>query len=371
MFTTLTSAQVAPSELSYATINLIGVGTAVTLFWPTQFTDIAVGSVTEAFTARRIGVLQNDSTTNRFILPPANVVSPGAEIIFINRSATTFPGGRSFDVYANDNTTFVATIQPTTNANVIVVYVQDNTTAAGIWVNTLYPGGGIGVSGITTSSGNTNVTLVTTGPSTSPNIHVNVTSDLEALTQFVTTGVPFRTNSVTPAWALRSMVGTANQINILNPNGVLGSPTFSLNSTITGITSFTSSSITFLAPNNVNFLQLTPGAMVSNVSLTLPITNPVAGEVLTCTAPNTLGWVAPAFTIHSTGTATFGVTTAVVATVLPVGAKIFIMPNSAGIAQGAALLGDLQVHSISITGFTIETTAVNATGLTVSWMAVS
>jgi hypothetical protein len=364
MFTTLTSAQVAPSEKSYATINLIGIGAQVSLVWPTQFTDIAVGSVTEAFTAIRIGVLQNDSTTNRFILPQADVVSPGAEIIFINRSSN------SFKVFTNDNLTELFTVPNTTNANVIVVYIQDNTTPNGIWVQTLYPGGGIGVGNINTSSGNSNLTIANTGSSTNPIIHVNVTSDLEALTQFATIGLPFRTNSITPAWSLRSLVGTANQINILNPNGVAGSPTFSLNPTITGIASLTSNEVIFLATNNTNYTSISSGGMVVNVNLTLPLVAPVAGEVLTCTAPNTLGWVAPSFTIYSTGTATFGVTTAVVATTLPVGAKIFVMPNTSGAAQSALLLGDLQVHSISISGFTIETTAANATGLTVSWMSV-
>lgn len=391
MFTNaLTSAQVAPSLTSYTSIKLSALDSypIVRLYWPTEFRDIPIDDPSQRFAANIIGVLpsENDDPNNGMRLPDATAVSVGQQIIFVNRS------GINYRIYSNDGLTVLFTVLAATNNNVVFVYIQDNSTVNGIWINTLYPGGGFGIGSLNVVTENSNLTSTSSGSPTNPTWHIGLASDLLALTGFGgNTGIACRIDGITPAWAIRSIMGTANQINVNNPQGLTGNIGLSLNPVITGITNLTAgnlnlsgntiastvlninlnpmlggtvsiapnASFQLMAPNGINFFKIAASPMTVNVGLFLPDVAPTVGQILGCTAPNTLGWLTDALgtvTLINTGTGLTGgpITTTGTISIAPTGVGVgtYSHPGNMTVnAQG-------QITSIDNNGSTGTVTSV-------------
>jgi hypothetical protein len=215
-----------PAQVSYIAITL---NANKTLSWSTEFQD-----------ENPVVAYQMDisPTSGGFslTLPDATQTSVGQAILINN------PTAFSFTLKKNDGAT-LATISATT---INYFYLIDNSTDAGTWRQTPFGGGYTAVTSINASvptSPSSNNLAVTGGPITTTGTFSFVfDGDLLALIDFASNvGIPARTAAET--WSLRTLTGTANQIQITNGTGVAGDPTFALASTISGINSLTAGNI--------------------------------------------------------------------------------------------------------------------------------
>lgn len=302
---------IQPASVSYILVNLTS---NKTLSWPIQFQN------TNLTAANYINVIP---TNNGFTLtlPDAEDVSVGQAIIINNPSAYTFTLNK-FD------NTLLYTFTPGTTRYIILT---DNTTTGGTWNNHPFVAGGSNVTSIAASSSSNNL-VITGSPITSAGTFTfDFDKDLYALSNFgVSTGIACRT--ATDTWNLRSVVGTANQVAVANPKGILGDITLSLATNLSGITSLRAGDITlstntittatlnqdlildpngtglvrisggglridagsplfFYATDEVHYVSFQAGNMAANYALTWPTTAPAANQVLQHVAGNELGWV--------------------------------------------------------------------------------
>jgi len=296
---------IQPSSLSYISVNL---NQNRTLSWPTQFqnTNFVVATIIDVV-----------PTNNGFILtvPDARDTSVGQSILINN------PTGFTFILNKNDGTLLANIAASSLN----FFWLIDNTTQGGSWRNGPFGGGYAAVTSIAAVSNTPNITITPGIPITTVGTFTfNVGADLLALTSFNNgTGIAARTAANT--WALRSVVGTNNQIIVTNPAGIAGNMTFSLAPTITGINSITSGNINLtantisstnlngninLAPNgngsvtvqsgnaiafynpiNSNYISFEGGNLVSDITLIWPTAAPLSGQVMGYSGANQLAWL--------------------------------------------------------------------------------
>jgi hypothetical protein len=294
---------VGVSPRGYVNIALTG---NRTISWPTQFQN--TNSVVS-------NILAVTPTNNGFILtmPDATLTSDGQS--FLLNNPTVF----SFIMNKNDGTLLANISGPSFS----LFYISDNTTVGGTWVQAPFGGGYTAVTQVAASSSTANIVIGGSPITTSGTLTFNVGADLAALTAFGA-GTGFSTRTAANTWALRTLTGTANQIQLTNPAGIAGNPTFSLAANVSGITSLTAgnikatantisstnlngdinlapngtglvgirtgNSLAFYEPADTNYISLACGNLAANIPLTLPTTIPVAGQVLEATTPTQLGW---------------------------------------------------------------------------------
>jgi hypothetical protein len=240
------------------------------------------------------------------------------------------PGNFSFNLLDNDGN-LIITI-PAGNAKKI--WLINNSTSAGNWRT--FPGGGGGGGAVTSvNAASASDNLLITGTPGLPiigagTINFALAKDLLRLSSFAaSTGFAVRTAADT--WALRDINGTAGQITVTNPDGVAGNITIGLSLTLAGLTSIgvgnlSLSGNTIASTNNNGEILLNPqgtgviglgkdtelrtgsklkffndagthyisfkaaAAFPADLDLTWPVAVPVVGQLLSYTAPNTLGW---------------------------------------------------------------------------------
>jgi hypothetical protein len=299
----------APSGLNALTLNADTV-----LSWPTQFqngNDIASN------------ILDVLPTANGFTLtmPNATQISVGQSVLINNTTAF------SFTLNKNDNT-LLTVINAT---SLVFIYLFTNKTLlgapdpGGTWRASPFGGGATAVTFVAATSNNSNITIsgspITVAGTFSFDLFGNLLS-LSGLTP------PGGITALTAAntFDLRTITGTGNQIVVLNGDGVVANPVISLDPNITGLTSlqvgnfaisgntisalnvnghvslvpFVGGSIDIVNPNvpgNVAYSSLISGSLntgpASNIALRLPVTAPLAGQVMTALSaisPYPLGW---------------------------------------------------------------------------------
>lgn len=309
---------VQPSQSSYSSYVI---NANLTLVWPLQFIDttnvvsniIDVNAVVGALTVK---------------MPDATQAGIGNSVIFNNVGANTF------SVIKNNNNNLVTLLA----GQSAFVYLTDNTTIAGTWRTTPFGGGFVAVTSVGAVSTSNNLTIAGSPITNAGTFTFSLANDLLELSNFGGgTGIAVRTAA--NVWALRNVVGTANQISVVNGAGTLGDITLSLPVTITGINNLTVGNINLTAntiittnangdmnfiPNgtgankffkNVSLLRFPPNplpqmlfynvnnngyvglqggnsALGSTTVWTLPLVDGAAGNVIQTNGAGTLGWTA-------------------------------------------------------------------------------
>jgi hypothetical protein len=310
MFQTFGGGPIQPASGSYIRIDL---DANMQLAWPIQFQN------TDSIVFNYMNVVP---TGNGFTLtlPDAQDVSVGISTIINNPSAFTFTLNK-FDG------TLLFSFTPGTARYIILT---DNTTAGGTWNNHPFVAGGSAVTSINATSASNNLVIGGVPITSAGTITFAFARDLLELSSFgASVGIACRTGADT--WALRTIVGTNNQIAVANEDGVAGDITLSLASDITGVNSIvidevriatnTISTVTtdvdlildpdgagvveiggaglrinagfpifFYADNDVNYTSIEGGSQAVNVQLVLPTVAPVDGQVLGFVTGTELGW---------------------------------------------------------------------------------
>ena len=202
----------------------------ITLSWPAQFQN----------TNHVVSVIMDitpNSPGRTVTMPDATQGSVGFAFTINN------PGLESFQLLDSTGGPIVTILSVKAN----LIWLIDTEFPAGLWRNIPAFGGAGAVTSVNATSDSNNL-IVTGDPAlpitTGGTIEFAVTRDLLALTQFgASTGFSARTAVET--WALRSILGTANQISIVDGDGIAGSPTLSLSPNIVGISSITLSGLSF------------------------------------------------------------------------------------------------------------------------------
>ncbi len=218
-------AVVNPSFLSYDTFSLTSANSPLALVWPLQFTNgTNVISQIVDVTANTTGL--------SMVMPDAELVSVGQSVLFTNF------GPNSITIYESDGVTALTVLPSATSS---YAYLIDNTTTNGQW--RVVPWGGGTPAVVHVAAVSTTPDLIITGsPITSSGTFTfSLGADLLAITNLSSTGIAVRTGSGT--WSTVTLVGTNNQITILNGSGVVGNPTIALASAISGINSIVASNV--------------------------------------------------------------------------------------------------------------------------------
>ncbi len=253
-------AVVSPAQVSYGFFNIAV--SPLRFEWPVAFIDSSnvLGDISE---------VQSALVGTRAIMPPANQVSVGQSVLFVNH------GANSVSIRLNDDTTPLITLAA---GNSTYCYLIDNTTTnvvlgttyyIGTWEAIPFGGGVAAVTSIGATSLNTNLTIA--GTPTNPitgagTFTFNLANDLLRLASFGSSqGFAARTGTNT--WELRQLTGTANQIQITNPSGMAASPVFSLAANITGLTSVKVSNINIGLDSSNNPAQNTIASSNTNGNL--------------------------------------------------------------------------------------------------------
>lgn len=310
MFETFGGDPVQPAQSGFLSLTL---SANTQMSWPIQFQN------TNLNVANYMVV---SPTANGFVLtlPPATDVSVGVATIVNN------PTIYSFAIHKFDGTLLFNSTAGTAEYMILA----DNTTAGGTWYTHPFAVGGSSVTSINATSSSNNLVIGGVPIVSAGTITFALANDLLSLTSFA--GVGITCHIAANTYALRNIVGTANQIGIVNSDGVAGDITISLAPNITGITSIavgdmllqtrTISTVNvnedlilapngigltriqggglrvesglpvyFYATNNVNYTAFNSGAQAANISLTWPTVAPTAGQVLSYTGVGTaLGW---------------------------------------------------------------------------------
>jgi hypothetical protein len=305
---------VQTADVSYLAIALTE---DIDLSWPTQFQD------TSLVVAHIMDVTPNGAG-HTITMPDATETSVGQDTLITNLS-----NADDFEILAHTGA-LIATIAA---GNALFLYLTDNSIAAGVWRTVAF---GLGTPvitsiGATALNNNLVITSTTVNPIVSAGtFEFDFDNDLLALVSFgAGSGIAARTAANT--WALRSLTGTANQISIVNPAGILGNPTISLPNDVTLLTSLsvaslklstnvlsslqfpngdivitpngtgdviatndlqisTGHSIKFYNPGGVNYISFAGGALTGNILLTWPAAVPVIGQVLGYFGAGNLSW---------------------------------------------------------------------------------
>ncbi len=276
-------------------------------------------------------------------LPNATNVSVGYSFLINNVGANDF----ALKSFGGANL-----INPVTPSTMSIVYLDDNTTPAGGYRYNPFAGGGTAITAVgydpAGTSGNIVVSPAYLSPgnpiTTSGVFSISLGADLGQLAGFGLGSQGIACRIGTNSWRLRSIAGTANQINIGNAQGVLGNPTISLAQNIVGPISIQASNIIiggagldantirasnlngnidfgvdpytgtgvanfvmpltlnavgtdggtleFLDPNNAFGVKITCDNLGADIPLILPTVAPTTTQVLSCTngATGALGW---------------------------------------------------------------------------------
>jgi hypothetical protein len=296
----------------YSAIALTG---DITLSWPAQFQN----------TNNVVSVLM-DITPNLdgydVTMPDATEGSTGFQFTVNN------PGLYSFTLKTNTGTTIVTV--PAGEASLI--WLIDNDAAAGVWRNIPAFGGASAVTFVNASSDSNNLVITGVPITTGGTIAFSLQKDLLALTQFgASVGYAARTAANT--WAVRSFLGTANQLIVTNPTGEVSNTSFALAPNISGVTSLalaglsfgviaantiattggdvslvltangtgeitlsndtrlnTGKRLKFTASGSANYITFRAGATIVNQDLVWPTTAGGAGQVMIYDGAGSLNW---------------------------------------------------------------------------------
>lgn len=226
------------SQNSYQLITLTG---DIVLSWPTSFPNGPV-----------VADINNVTTAaNGFTItfPNSTAVPNGTTAVFNNIS------GYSFTILASDGVTDIATV---TTGQIVNIYLNNNSTANGVWNVIPYGGGAAAITTFTAESTNNSITI-TGGTVTAPDgtINFELPTSLTNLNSVAAVGFPSiatYANGIA-TWSSNTITAGSN-ITITNGNGVAGNPIVALNATVAGLTSAGVGNFNFsgstLTPVNAN-----------------------------------------------------------------------------------------------------------------------
>ncbi len=208
---------IGSSNDSYSAIAL---NSDITLSWPTEFQS-GNSTVTQIM----------DVTPSQsgwvITLPNAMNISNGVNFSINNLNSDTIILNRY------DGTT-LSTLSALSFTS---FYLASNLSTGGTWRQIL-PSGSTGITsvGASTSITNGNITVSGSPITTTGTFSFALGADLASLTSFSNL-IGIATRKAANTWGLTSMVGTLNQVQVTDGDGVDGDPTFSLFPNITGLTS--------------------------------------------------------------------------------------------------------------------------------------
>ncbi len=243
-YTLNNSSPVYPAQVSYQKITLTG---NIVVTWPFSF---ASGTIIARL---------NDVTTSAdgytITLPDATLASVGQDILFNNVS------GHSFEVYANDGTTLLATI---TSGQILYFYLYDNVTSPasnGLWRIIPFGEGASSITTFTAESTDSTITI-TDGTVTAPTgtINFQLPTSISNLNNVATTGIATITGDSPLTWLTRHIVA-GNNIVVSDGDGLNGNPTIALSATVSGLTS--------MSVGNFHITGSGISAITTNSSLTI------------------------------------------------------------------------------------------------------
>lgn len=218
---------IIPAYQSYIQYTLTSLIPQINLTWPSQFVDSAnyVSNIIQ---------VEATTTGTSLVMPDATLVSVGQSTLIVNN------GVNSVIIYENDATTVITTL---TAGQSEYIYLTDNTTTNGTWSSILFGSGSLSpVTSVGIASSSPDLTVSGSPITSSGVITLGLAEDLAQLTSFGSgVGIPARTGTNT--WALRTLMGTANQTLVANGDGVAANPTVLLAQNISGITSITASNV--------------------------------------------------------------------------------------------------------------------------------
>lgn len=287
-----------------------------TMAWPIQFQNTSLSIA---------NWMDVEPTGNGFTLTLPTALEVSVGMSFIVNNPTAF----SFTLNKNDGTLLFSSAAGSIRCFVLI----DNTTQGGSWRSASFAAGGAAVTSINMTSSSNNVVIGGVPITAAGTITLALARDLLSLSSFgAAVGIPCHTAADT--WALRTVVGTGNQIAVTNPAGTAGNITLSLAANIRGITSLVAGDISislgsvniistvnanedleldpngtglvkiggggleispglsvfFKANNGVNYVQIEAGAQSVNYSLIWPTTAPALGQIPQYVGGNQLQW---------------------------------------------------------------------------------
>lgn len=186
----------------------------------------------------------------------------GTQLLFYNTTIY------NFNLLKNDSTLIVNVLA----GQSITLFLSDNSTAAGIW--DVIPFGGEFNSISTFEIASSDTSIVVTGGTVNPpgsDVDIKLTPSIANIISLDNTGIAVVTANDPLEWGTTSIVGGTN-ITVDYGNGVISTPTISLNSEVEGLTSlgvgnfdFTGSNITTVSPDqNINLITTGTGTINLN-----------------------------------------------------------------------------------------------------------
>lgn len=307
MFTTtytdvFSGRNVTPAFPQYSAISL---SSNITLSWPAQFQNLnSVVSV----------IMDITPTGDGFTITMPTAQEAGTGVAFTINN----PSGHSFNLLDSTGA-LIVTIASTTAR---IIWLINNSTAAGTWRTLPGSAGGSSVTSVNATSSSNNLVIGGVPITAAGTITFALANDLLALSTFgASTGFTARTAANT--WALRDIVGTAGSITITNGDGIAGNPTIALDPNIsittlqagnillsgntisstnlngpinlapngTGpVTLSASNPLIFYANNGTNYISFQGGASTVNQTYIWPTTTPTAGQSLGYSGGSVLAW---------------------------------------------------------------------------------
>lgn len=196
-------------------------------------------------------------------LPDATNISVGLSFQINNLSAYEFTllmsGGNTLSTLAAQSFT--------------EFYLSSNLTAAGEWRQVL-PSGTTGITSVSANAdaSDGNLTILGSPITTVGTLSFGLGNDLLALSSFINlSGISVRTAA--NSWTLRSISGSANQIDVSNGSGVAGNPVISLSNVISGISSITCGNIN-VALNAITATNINGGLALNSLGTGDVVLNP-------------------------------------------------------------------------------------------------
>lgn len=255
---------VEPAQLSYLAFNFPFPATAtpnqLQMNWPVSFID-------SLYIMAEILDITTSGAGQSLVLPPANQVSNGQQVLINNYGASPLT------IYTNDAglvNPALLVIAPgqswfiylTNNATSVVYPVNGTTYYIGTWRTIPFAAG---YAGVVTSVGAVSTTpdlIITGSPITNAGVFTfSLGADLLALTSFGA-GTGYVVHTGVGTYALRTIVPVNANITITNGNGVAGNTAVGLNNILVGLTSVQVGNMT-LSGNTITSttaINLTPAA---------------------------------------------------------------------------------------------------------------
>lgn len=247
---------ITPSATGYLAYTL---SQNTQLFWPSPGNNIPAGSVTEA-TVSAFNNINATVSSKTLSMPDATKVSTGTAVVFTN------VGSHSFTVLDNSG----GTIVPLPTGTSFLIYLTDNTTAAGAWTNVPYAAGVTAVTSVALTSASNNIVVGGSPIISAGTLTLTLANNLLSIAGLDNTSLGMIVHDTATTFSSRTITGTANQITVTNGTGVSGNPTISLPNPLV-IGAFTANGIVYPA-----------GSDQGNVESNVPTAN----------GASTLGWTA-------------------------------------------------------------------------------